>query len=115
MVMSTERDCWSELTMAWKCPWVARTHFSAPLHLRVEAAPNRWKGYGENFFSGGGRGRLEGRRSDASQPYRFVSRSVPRHPFSSNFAELGSPRDDICKAHILYPYRKYRKLRAVLM
>ena len=65
--------------------------------------------------SGGGRNRLEGRRSGASQPYRFVSRSVPRHPFSSNFAELGSPQEDNCKGRFSYPYREYRKLWAVLV
>jgi hypothetical protein len=37
-------------------------------------------------------GKKRRRRNDASQPYRFGSRSVPRRPFPFNFAELVSPR-----------------------
>src|SRR5262249_11827378 len=33
-------------------------------------------------------GRHRRRRNDASQPYRFGSRSVPRRPFPFSFAEL---------------------------
>jgi hypothetical protein len=47
---------------------------------------------------------VEGRRNHASQPYRFGSRSVPRGPFSFNFAELVSPHVHTLKQHEPHPY-----------
>src|SRR5713226_9692865 len=47
---------------------------------------------------------VEGRENDASQPYRFGSRSVPRRPLSFDFAELVSPHVHTLKRKKLHPY-----------
>src|SRR5712664_3519513 len=49
-------------------------------------------------------GRVEGGENDASQPYRFGSRSVPRRPLSFDFAELDSPHAHTLKRKRLHPY-----------
>src|ERR1700736_4591042 len=44
------------------------------------------------------------RRNDASQPYRFGSRSVPRRPSPFDFAELVSPHPHTLKGKPPHPY-----------
>ena len=44
------------------------------------------------------------RRNDASQPYRFGSRSVPRRPSPFDFAELVSPHPHTLKRNWPHPY-----------
>src|SRR3954469_22171794 len=46
------------------------------------------------------------RRNDASQPYRFGSRSVPRRPSPFNFAELVSPHTHTRKLPLSHPYNE---------
>jgi hypothetical protein len=60
-------------------------------------------------------GSVEGRRNDASQPYRFGSRSVPRRPFSFDFAELVSPHVHTRKRKEWQPYEESGNRFSVLM
>ena len=50
------------------------------------------------------RGISRRRRNDASQPYRFGSRSVPRRPSPFDFAELVSPHPHTLKGKPPHPY-----------
>src|ERR1700730_1436679 len=58
---------------------------------------------------------VEGRRNHASQPYRFGSRSVPRAPFSFNFAELVSPHVHTLRQHKPHPYIESSNRFSLLM
>src|SRR5882757_11337146 len=58
---------------------------------------------------------VEGRRNDASQPYRFGSRSVPRRSFSFDFAELVSPHTHTLRGPSAHPYIESGNRFSVLM
>jgi len=58
---------------------------------------------------------VEGRRNDASQPYRFGSRSVPRRSFSFDFAELVSPHVHTLRRKPRHPYIEFCNRFPVLM
>src|SRR5713101_3882439 len=58
---------------------------------------------------------VEGRRNDASQPYRFGSRSVPRRSFSFDFAELVSPHTHTLRRLSAHPYIESGNRFSVLM
>src|SRR5712664_3846014 len=58
---------------------------------------------------------VEGRRNDASQPYRFGSRSVPRRSFSFDFAELVSPHTHSLRGLSSHPYIESGNRFSVLM
>src|SRR5712672_619550 len=58
---------------------------------------------------------VEGRRNDASQPYRFGSRSLPRRSFSFDFAELVSPHTHTLRGLSAHPYIESGNRFSVLM